>query len=101
MEFVDFEDSDFFFLLKQHLAGHECREASGGTVTDPNKAMLHRNSHIGRKEKAKGTLLTLFFFQLFQMASYKSLIKLDSSTFHVIVTHSLSSSSKGREEQRD
>ncbi|KAJ8538068.1 hypothetical protein K7X08_014608 [Anisodus acutangulus] len=39
--------------VSQHLAGHECREASGGTVTDPNKAMVHRNSHLGRKEKAK------------------------------------------------
>ncbi|KAK4722757.1 hypothetical protein R3W88_012990 [Solanum pinnatisectum] len=39
--------------VSQHLAGHECREASGGTVTDPNKAMVHRNSHLRRKEKAK------------------------------------------------
>ncbi|KAM3339152.1 hypothetical protein P3S68_031238 [Capsicum galapagoense] len=30
-----------------------CREASGGTVTDPNKAMVHINSHLSRKEKAK------------------------------------------------
>ncbi|KAM3342057.1 hypothetical protein P3S68_027023 [Capsicum galapagoense] len=36
-----------------NLAGRECREASGGTVTDPNKAMVHRNSHLSRKEKAK------------------------------------------------
>lgn len=39
--------------VSQHLAGHECREASGGTVTDPNKTMVHRNSHLSRKEKAK------------------------------------------------
>ncbi|CAN4092694.1 unnamed protein product [Withania somnifera] len=39
--------------VSQHLAGHECREASGGTVIDPNKGIVHRNSHIGRKETAK------------------------------------------------
>lgn len=39
--------------VSQHLAGHECREASGGTDTDPIKAIGHRNSHISRKEKAK------------------------------------------------
>ncbi|KAM3235415.1 hypothetical protein P3L10_015451 [Capsicum annuum] len=36
-----------------NLAGRGCREASGGTVTDPNKAMVHINSHLSRKEKAK------------------------------------------------
>ncbi|PHT47912.1 Chloride channel protein CLC-a [Capsicum baccatum] len=36
-----------------NLAGRGCREVSGGTVTDPNKAMVHINTHLGRKEKAK------------------------------------------------
>ncbi|XP_060199424.1 uncharacterized protein LOC132627849 [Lycium barbarum] len=44
---------DHHSSVSDHLAGHECREASGGTVTDRNKAMVHRNSHLGRKEKAK------------------------------------------------
>ncbi|KAK4352099.1 hypothetical protein RND71_027617 [Anisodus tanguticus] len=39
--------------VSQHLTGPECRETLGSTVTDPNKAMVHRNSHLGRKEKAK------------------------------------------------
>ncbi|XP_016467797.1 uncharacterized protein LOC107790389 [Nicotiana tabacum] len=39
--------------VSQHLAGHECREALGSKVTDPNKAIVHKNSHLGRKEKAK------------------------------------------------
>ncbi|XP_049391049.1 uncharacterized protein LOC125855372 isoform X1 [Solanum stenotomum] len=47
------QDSSVSDVSQQHLAGHECREASGGTVTDPNKTMVHRNSHLSRKEKAK------------------------------------------------
>ncbi|KAM3281510.1 hypothetical protein P3S67_028532 [Capsicum chacoense] len=42
-------------MVVDHLSiiGRGCREASGGTVTDPNKAMVHINSHLSRKEKAK------------------------------------------------
>ncbi|PHT99759.1 hypothetical protein BC332_29547 [Capsicum chinense] len=40
-------------VVYMNSVGLECGEASGGTVTDPNKAMVHRISHLSRKKKAK------------------------------------------------
>nr|GME00205.1 uncharacterized protein LOC109153143 isoform X2 [Ipomoea batatas] len=38
-----------------HLAEHGFHGSSGGPALDPIKHIVHRNSHLSRKEKSKGT----------------------------------------------
>ncbi|XP_019156483.1 PREDICTED: uncharacterized protein LOC109153143 isoform X2 [Ipomoea nil] len=49
-------ECSFRTASRTHLAGHGFYGSSGGPALDPIKHIVHRNSHLSRKEKSKATI---------------------------------------------